>query len=468
MYRDFERLELKGVLPSSMLSSKPFTRLEGLRILNEAEDNLKSLPEGKSREPKRIINWLRKALWDEVNKTGAVIVKPAEELYARILYSVEDPYFSNINNNGDILKEGFNLRTGVGLKAEFFDTISFYANPEYRFDKSSETDLVLGYALFDVLGMEVQAGKDTMWWGSGYHGDLLITNNAAPFDMVKVSTQRPILLPWIFNYLGFFKPTFFLAHLEDNRDFPRTNLFGMRLDVKPTPRFQIGFNRVFMFGGEGRESLTASDWLSVFIATDSAEHTSSAIDGNQIASIDASYIYVNDRDYIPLSGVKLYAEIGAEDSSGDTKSPTAKAYLFGILIDEPFWFEGLDLRVEWASTARSDRPGDSAWYRHPIYTTGYTFNGNIIGHHMGSDSRDLYTRLQYQVASGATIAVDADFEHKGVHSIDEKKNWVGIDADYLFTDYLSISGGAGMERDYSSSNAKEINKVFWLNTSFTF
>jgi hypothetical protein len=68
----------------------------------------------------------------------------------------------------------------------------------------------------------------------------------------------------------------------------RTNILGMRLDFKPRA-FQIAVNRVFMFGGDGRKSLTASGWVKVFL-TQTRLSADSPISGNQIASIDASYL----------------------------------------------------------------------------------------------------------------------------------------------------------------------------------
>jgi len=127
------------------------------------------------------------------------------------------------------------------------------------------------YVKAGIGPFDFQAGRDAMRWGPGYHGSLLMSNNAEPLDMIKASTAHPVILPWVFGKLGPMRPTLFLARLEEDRDFPRANLLGMRLDFKPTPAFGFALNRVILFGGEGRQALSASDWASVFFATDSAE-----------------------------------------------------------------------------------------------------------------------------------------------------------------------------------------------------
>lgn len=400
----------------------------------------------------------------ESYKDSAFFFKPVESLNARLLHADRTPRFASVNSNGDAFVEGFNLRTRYALSMEAADVISIYASPEYRYgEDASYGELVRWYAKLDVWNLTLQAGRDSMWWGAGYHGNLLITNNAKPFDMVKVTVDHPALLPWIFGYLGPFRPTVFLTRLEEERDFPHANLFGMRLDFKPLPSFQFGLNRVFMLGGEGRESLDFNDWMNVFIASDSAEHSAVPIDGNQIASIDASYVFVNVWEYLPFSGIKIYTEWGAEDSSGDTKTPSGRANIYGALIDGPFWLENFDFRVEWANTARSARYGPQ-WYTHWKYTTGYTYEGNVIGHHMGSDSRDLFLRVQYHFGVGALIGVEADREDSGVHGDSEvKRRWLAADFEYPLSGSLFLSGGAGVE-DIEDPDEPEsgLNPVSWL------
>lgn len=443
-YEDLERLEVKGLITSGLLATRPFSRIEAARLIKEAER-----PDaGFSGTLERL---KRDFAWELKEEGPSTYVRPVSAVYAKSLYSEKAPVYTNINNNGDDFREGGNLRAGMEAEAVLFDTLSLYLNPEYRLDGSSRGELVRGYLKADLSGVEMTAGRDSMWWGSGYHGNLLVTNNAAPLEMLKLSSSHPFILPWIFGRLGPFRPTVFIARLEEDRDFPRANLLGMRLDFKPTPRFQIALNRVFMFGGEGRRSLDATDWLNVFLASDGSEHGDSPVNGNQIASIDASYVYVNKSDYLPFSGIKLYTEWGAEDSSGKTKTPTGRANIYGAYIDGPFWLRDVDLRVEWANTGRNERYGPS-WYRHGIYSSGYTYKGDIIGHHMGSDARDLFLRARYHAAGGGVIGIEADREWPLVHGGGEKKDWLGADIYFPFDSGIGFSAGAGWEKAGSVSN----------------
>ncbi|MBI5491856.1 MAG: hypothetical protein HY893_02860 [Deltaproteobacteria bacterium] len=469
-YPDFERLEVKGLVKSGIFSTKPLSRQEAARLANEAENEHQAAGKG-DYQAGSIIKRLSDRFKNDAGGAGpATCVKPLERAYFKYLYADNGaPFFPSVNNRGDFFKEGSNLRAGIWSSAKLFDTVSVFLNPEYRLDAGgSRGELVAGYARLNLGNLVLLAGRDSMWWGSGAHGTLLMTDNAKPFDMVKVTSERPFLLPWVFGRLGLFRPTLFLTRLEKDRGFPHPNLLGMRLDFKPTERLQFGVSRVFMFGGEGRRSLSLSDWGKVFIASDSAEHSGSPIDGNQIASIDASYVYVNRGRHLPFSGVKIYTEWGAEDSSGDTKTPTGRANIYGAYIDEPFRLKELDLRVEWANTARSQRYGPQ-WYYHGTYYPGYKYEGAFIGHHMGGDSRDLFTRVQYHATPDVTVGAEADLEWTRVHSADHgKRKWLGSDIVMRSGKGAVVKAGAGVEDLSDPLDRRGTTVSAWLGASWDF
>lgn len=458
IYRELDFLEVNGLIESSMLSTRPISREELRGHLIEAED--------KVRYPKRPVDPIHLIAIDRIRKrfrsetVAKSIVKPLSDIYLKTVYSGSEPYFIDLNNSGDSFAKGLNVRTGFSTEAVFNQTLFAGLNTELKVEDSYDSarvDLTRGYLNLEMGSAEFMAGRESLWWGPGYHGALLLSNNAKPLDMLKFTTSHPVVLPWVFSSLGLFKPTVFLARLEEDRDFPRANLLGMRLHLKPTRGFQIGFNRTFMFGGEGRRSLGPSDWLKAFFASDSSEHQLSPTNGNQLASIDASYVYVNEARhfYMPFSGAKIYTEWGAEDSSGDTKTPSNRANIYGAYFGEPFFLKKTDIRFEWANTARQSL-STLQWYSHLLYKTGYTYEGRTIGHHMGGDARDLFMRVQYHADSGELIGLELDFERAGIHANEVRRRWVAIDVSTCYGDNLTLSGTAGIEKDYGALGTNSI------------
>lgn len=465
-YDDLERLEVKGLVSSGLLSTRPFGRSEAARLVKEAGAALDVRGEGAD-----ILMRLEKEFARELDGDGArTFFRPARSFYIRGLYSDRVPYFNSVNNNGDAFSDGGSLRAGMAAEAAFLNAFALYLNPEYRLDGgTSRGELAEGYLKAALGPIEFQAGRDSMWWGPGYHGGLLLADNARALDMVRLSTARPVILPWVFGRLGLLRPTVFLARLEKDRDFANANLLGMRLDFKPLPSLSVALSRVFMFGGEGRRSLSSSDWFEVFTASDSAEHAKSPINGNQLASIDASYVFVNQWRFIPFSGVKLYTEWAAEDSSGETKTPTGRANIYGAYIDEPLWLKDTDLRVEWANTGRSERYGPR-WYKHGVYTSGYTHRGRVIGHHMGGDSKDFFARAQHHWKGGTRLALEADIERSGVHgALKTKRKWYAAEISLAAPYGMTMTGGAGVEDiDGPSGLESYTGSTAWLSVDKAF
>lgn len=465
IYANLETLEAYGLIRTALLSTKPFTYKEGSRLAIEARSRWEGLDETERTRLKSAsvaISRLERELENFQPRMESLSIKPVANPYVKYFYLSKDiPVPPGIARGGDSLKEGSNARAGLGLMAGS-DHLSFNLSPEYRLSEaSSGLETRSAYIMGNLFNIDAEAGKDAMWWGSSFHGSLIMSDNAEPFESVKITSSRPFLLPWVFKRIGLVKPTVFLARLEEDRDYPRASLLGMRLDIRPAPAFQMGFSRVFMFGGEGRRSLSLSEWGEIFFVSDDADHGDSPINGNQLASIDASIVYLNKTKYLPFASMKLYTEWGFEDSSGDTKTPTGQASLLGVFFKDMV-YDGLDLRVEWADTAHNERYGP-LWYEHGVYFTGYRYKGREIGHHMGGDARDLFARTEYPFSESTSGGLEFDYERSGVHGESpETSRWLGADVTRSFGD-VSVKGVFGVTNGDEGEGAVigiEVSSIF--------
>lgn len=453
VYKSLERLELHGFIKSGILSTKPFSRVEALRMLEEAEGVWNSLPEQRKKELESvniIIKKLEREFKGDLFAEGNF--KPIGTPYFKYLYSGGMPDYLNANNNGDILQKGENIRVGLSSSFKLGDFFSFNISPEFRTtDDNQDLKVVHGYGIFSIRNIDIEVGREPMWWGDGFHGGLLLTNNAEPFDMIRFTSQIPFLLPSVLSRLGPLKPTIFLTELEEERDFPQAKLFGVRLDFKPGPGFRFAVSRTVIFNGEGSEKITLSDWYEVLTSEDNSGQTGSGIDNNNIMALDFSVTSGGYGNSVPFAGVKLYGEIGTEDTSYEEWSKDM-AFLAGLLIERPFYLNNSSLRIEWATTAKGTK--HNSWYTHGIYSDGYRYNGYIMGHHMGTDADDLFSRLEFSSSHGMVIGLEADIERKNIHSGEtDRTSWTGIDLTYSLLDSFNLMIGYGLEQgDESSSN----------------
>jgi len=159
------------------------------------------------------------------------------------------------------------------------------------------------------------AAKSTALTDGG-RGTLILTDNAPPLDMLKVSNPTPSFLPWFFSYLGPFKYTLFCAVLENDRDYPYTRYGGARIDFKPTPNLEIGMSHTFQFGGTGSPS--SSSFLNYLELVSLSKTATNDLENHEVA-IDFRY-------RMPfLQNVEVYAEYGGEDTG---LKPNIREFLF--------------------------------------------------------------------------------------------------------------------------------------------
>jgi len=296
--------------------------------------------------------------------------------------------------------------------------------------------VIEGYLKLNIGSLELELGRDSLWWGPGRHGSWLMTNNAEPFDMIKLSNPRPILLPWLFEYLGPFKFVTFLTELEEDRAVPEAKLFGLRLNFKPHPILEIGLSRTIMLGGKGRENLSIGDYWKVFWAAE--ENRPGKLDNNQLGGIDFSLrIPRVDRILPVVSAITLYGDIAGEDEAGGLPSRTA--YLGGLYLGNLFLTGRTDLRIEYANNHISGH--NNFWYTHHVYESGYTYEGRIIGHHMGSDAEDLFVRLTHYLTKDLLLGLTFDRARKGLSSdVKEIKNYGELDLSFSGFDDFELKG----------------------------
>ncbi len=434
-YAILNRLEAEGILKSSMLTTKPLSRKEVARLVLEAEQN----SEDANSFIKRYIKILKDKFKDDMDKTE--YFKPLDEVTVEYTYADELPSELSTNNDGYDHQEGHNVRAEISSRMEH-DWISLYIQPEVQYNEE-DTDVTLkrAYGVLDLLGWELQVGADSQWWGPGYHGSLLLSNNPEPMTSVRFTNSSPFLLPWFFEKLGLFKFTGFVTRLEDERVVSKPYLWGMRLNLKPSPYFEIGIHRTALLGGEGQPE-GFSTWWDSFWGLSSSD---SNVEGDQRGGVDIKMT-------VPWKHqpFQLYFDGAGEDEAGGL--PSNWAYLAGVYLPRIMDFERIEFRAEWVNNHISGKP--DVWYNHSIYQSGYTYKGRIIGHHMGTDSEDLFFEASYlfpEMNGRVSLGYDMK-EHDLSENIREKKNALSTTVSLDVNESISIKAACTYEKVKNQGN----------------
>ncbi|MFB3897763.1 MAG: capsule assembly Wzi family protein [bacterium] len=486
-YPLLDKLAALGLVTESMLNTKPYTRIEAAKMVNEA---LKNLDEYKTADTTAhskwtelandIINRLQKEFAIELqslNENSGVsnntYLKPVDEIYGEYLYG--NKVFQIENRQGDKFAQHSNFRIGFDSYGQWANMLGYYLHPEYRYSDSeyNQGKLVEGYAKGQFGNLEIEVGRDSFWWGPGYHGDWILTDNAAPFDMIKLSNAEPILLPWIFRRLGPMDITTFLTKLEENRDYPYTRLWGMRVGFKPTPAIEFGVSRSALFGGEGRPSMSFSDYLDMILGQ--GEHDPNNLRTDQIAGFDCAWQINNlDRKLHVLRTMKIYIDGAGEDFAYGGPLPSRWAWLYGISFGDIGLNGKNDFRIEYANdhvTADDRYPDPGYWYTHPLYTSGYTYYGTIIGHELGSDGNDLLLEWTHFFSPSwrGSLTYDvhkwrlADTTPAKIQYLQPQLTFYGKDNYTISAAYRYEKETAGNER-----GTDQTNHIIFLNTTYSF
>jgi len=274
------------------------------------------------------------------------------------------------------------------------------------FGRVEETSLRLGWP-----EATLEAGRFSLWWGPGRHGSLLFTTNARPLIGIRIRNPRPIPLGWWFRFLGLFQYDLFLSRLEDDdRPVPDPLLSGLRLSVKPISWLELGASRALQFGGEGGDE-SLSTFLDIFRGK--SESPENNPEGNSLASLDAKI-----RIPFRVQPVVLYAEAGGEDEAG--LFPSKWAALAGLFLPSIGTWKKADFRLEIADDdSFISSPG--VWYRHSKYP--HRYRGRILGHHMGTDAKDLFIEAHYFLLPSSYLEGNIDITHRNFPGPAREETW---------------------------------------------
>jgi len=441
-----ESLASAGLMETVLLGTRPFSRGEAARLLDESReqemlDRVWKAMSGERVGPNAWAERHREGLERESGQwrvsAGRSYLRPIGPAGLRYVFldgppspipGIKASSHALVYNNGGIEPE-----EGANAYADFvveggLGPLSMHVNPLFTVDGQARGEVHRGWLRLGLLGLDIEAGKIGLWWGQGYHGGLFLTSKAEPLPMVRVTNPSPALLPWVFGRLGPFRLDLFAARLEEGRDIPEPYFTGMRVNFKPHPALEVGLTRTIILGGRGRPGVTPERLAKILFG------------GNRELGEDLSNSITGMDLRLTLPGVQLYGELGGEDEAGGL--PFEFAYLAGLFVAVPG--TSIDFRVEYADIT------NTLWYRHSLYSSGYTYRGRILGHHAGRGARDVFAEMGV-TGDRLSARFNIDYEERGTTTepVTERHYQFGMDWKARIGRFLSdwrIGVGFGYDR----------------------
>jgi membrane-associated phospholipid phosphatase len=429
VYPAIDRLAALGYVKSAMAGMRPWTRLECVRLVNEAMD----ADDGASEEARRLIDTLEQELTPELAELGGGRNRHlrSESVYTRLAGISGKPltdgfHFGRtlLNDFGRPFAEGVNNVTGFSGWASDGRFVA-YLRGEYQYAPSipalplparqfitnadeqvlplppgtahlavSHFQLLDAYVAMNLDNWQLSYGKQSLWWGPSVGGPMIFSDNAAPISMFRIDRVSPFKLPSILGWLGPTRVQFFMGQLTGHNfifdqiagltgqwDRPLSRqpfIHAEKLSFKPTPDFEFSVSATTLFAGGPTPfngySLKKAFTSFIVPATDTVEDVTSAE-----SVLDFTYRVPGMRKWLTF-----YGEAYSKDEYSPLGYPRKSGYQGGIYLPRIPGVPKLDFRAEGGSTNPPDFGSCvGCFYTNDRFVSGFTNQGNLLGSWLG-------------------------------------------------------------------------------------
>ena len=452
IYPALERLIALGYVRSAVLGMRPWTRMQCTRTLEDAAEKFvdNGAEEG---EAGKIYAMLISEFRTEVSRLdgAANVGARVESIYTRSTGISGTPLRDGYHFGQTIIDDfgrpywtGYNNVTGIVADAET-GPMSFFLRGEYQYAPAmpsypasvlaataaaDETpplangtaafnrfQLLDSMASFNINNVQISLGNQSVWLGSGESGPLLMSNNAAPFPMVKIDDTLPHEIPGLSRILGPMRAEFFIGQLSGQHwelctsptcpsRYPgsfvqvgQTTQFvagpdialqpfihGEKISFQPTANLEFGMGVTAMFGGPGLPVTFGN-----FFRTYYAHTTNLAINpGKRVSEADLAYRMPGLRDWLTFYIDSMtWDEVSPIGSTRANVNP-------GIYLPKIPKLPKLQLRAEGFNISRTKEftPG-FVYINGDRYRSGYINDGNLLASWIGRAGRGGQGWLTY-------------------------------------------------------------------------
>ncbi|HEY2745755.1 MAG TPA: capsule assembly Wzi family protein [Polyangia bacterium] len=291
--------------------------------------------------------------------------------------------------------EGRPCGTGVGLVSEL-DSSAGYGRWVSAFTRvllpvgsanyQTGPQLERGYANVELGPVAVEGGRDILVLGPGARAQMMVSQNAAPLDMVRISTSHPIKIPRIpvaVSLLGA------VAWLRDPQTFHNAKLTILRAQLDLFDQFELGATHLLEFNGDGAPHLDFWEAIEEHFTRKGLVSNGGYVGGdysNRRISFDGTYTLKY------FLGARFYYELAFED----LRKEIVDAWLY-----DGDHLAGIDI----PSIGKSGKYGAVVEFQHigvrsqthSTWTSGMTNAGFTLGTPLGPDSWSLYGSARVDV-----------------------------------------------------------------------
>jgi len=435
IYPALERLVALGYLKSEISGMRPWTRMACARLLEDAEDKFpdNGIEQGSIG---KLYATLTNEFAPEIARLGGApnVGARVESVYTRSMAISGTPLRDSYNFGQTIVNDygrpywtGFNEATGTTADAEA-GPVSFYLRGEYQHAPAmpsyspqvqavvaaanfvpplangsaevNQLELLDSMASININNLQISVGNQSEWLGPGESSSFLMSNNAAPFPMVKVDDVTPHDIPGLSKILGPTRAEFFIGQVSGHHwelcvlpscksypgypdivgpsIFPQPFIHGEKISFQPTRNLEFGMGITSMFGGPGLPVTFGNYFRTYYVHSSTPANNP----GKRISEADFTYRVPGLRDWLTIYLDSLVTdEVSPIGSTRANVSP-------GIHLSRVPRIPKLELRAEGFNESRTKEftPG-FVYSDNRRFLGGYTNDGYLLGSWIGRAGR---------------------------------------------------------------------------------
>jgi hypothetical protein len=416
VYADIDRLASVGLIDIAGFGARPFSRREIVRLLTEARSNLSRNDRARS--------WAEDVIAADLARYEPHDSRPFDAAGAEVAY-LDSPYRRiPADSNGGIdatvnplasYRGGRPIANGATSTLETMHSASLGSrlavsfNPRFtaageRGGASNQNLRVQSGGANLLFGnLAIDVGREYAVFSQSPTGGLLLSENAPTLDMIRLSTDRPAGLPWLFRYLGPLQATVLVADLGAiDQIHAHSKLVAYRVEAHPHRFFEFGVEVIDEMGGNGAPPASFPDRAAdAFPIIDVVFRPNSDFQfSNKLAGVDFNLRAPS------LAGLDVYAEGVVDDF--DTRRFHSTIFqdgggIAGISLACIVQCGRLGVRAEYHQTG-------IRFYTHTDFSSGVQDNGVILGDPLGPRGLGGYLTIDGEASRVGMFALTGAYE----------------------------------------------------------
>lgn len=468
VYGAFDRLAALGYVNAGFQGARPWSRIQCTHLLEDVEEvvgGVGGLNVSVDAQARALIFALhREFAREEEGFAGANNSAGVDSLYTRFLSAngtvLDDGYHFGQTlayDFGRPFRQGSNLISGASASATY-GSLFVYLSGEYQhaptapalspaeiqfiadrdkvappanapFASINRFQLLDAYAGINFRGWQISFGNQSLSWGPGVGGSLLLSNNAAPFPMLRISPAEAVEIPGLSKIFGPFHLEQFYGRIDGHPGASQPWIYGQKISFKPFHSLEFAYGRTTLIGGTKHPLTSRLFFESLLGRVDAAQNS---VPGDSRTAVEWTWQLPKMHGW-----ATFYGELEDDDDPIPLQNPGKSVLRPGIYLPRLPLLPKWDVHFEWTTSTSPGRgPLQSRGelnYWNLDYTSGYTNDGSLMGNTVGREGITLQAWTRCWMTPRKTL--DFSWKQSRVLSdyIPGGGKWQDYQASYSFT-----------------------------------